>query len=121
MRVFFYLDDLIIMAGSREQAMFCTAQLILHLTKLGFAINWIKSTPIPHQQALYLGVVLDAGALRATLSLACYVEPTAALRRTKQLFVCVGGGVIGKALSKPGRLALRVHGLWLCQQPCSTV
>jgi len=49
MRVFFYLDELIVMARSREQAMFCTAQLILHLTKLGFAINWKKSTPIPHQ------------------------------------------------------------------------
>ena len=34
-RVFFYLDDLIVMARSREWAMFHTAQLILHLTKLG--------------------------------------------------------------------------------------
>ncbi|KAK5928408.1 hypothetical protein CgunFtcFv8_013474 [Champsocephalus gunnari] len=33
-------------------------------------------------------------------ALACYVERTAALRRTEQLFVCFGGGVIGKALSK---------------------
>ena len=49
MRVFFYLDDLIVMARSREWAMFHTAQFILHLTKLGFAVNW-KSSPIPHQQ-----------------------------------------------------------------------
>ena len=68
MRVFFYLDDLIVMARSREQAMFHTAQLILHLTKLGFAVNWKKSCPIPHQQVEYLGVFLDAGRLRATLT-----------------------------------------------------
>ena len=34
-RMFFYLDDLIVMARSRERAKFHTAQLILHLTKLG--------------------------------------------------------------------------------------
>ena len=56
------------MARSREWAMFHTAQLILHLTKLGFAVNWKKSSPIPHQQVQYLGVLLDAGRLRATLS-----------------------------------------------------
>ena len=68
MRVFFYLDDLIVMARSREWAMFHTAQLITQLTKLGFAINWKKSSPIPHQQVEYLGVTLDAGRLRATLT-----------------------------------------------------
>ncbi|KAK5877277.1 hypothetical protein CesoFtcFv8_024799 [Champsocephalus esox] len=66
MRVFFYLDDLIGMARSREWAMFHTAQLILHVTKV--LINWKKSSPIPHQQVEYLGVMLDAGRLRATLT-----------------------------------------------------
>ena len=33
-------------------------------------------------------------------ALACYVERTAAIRRTEQLFVCFGDGVAGKALSK---------------------
>ena len=42
-------------------------------------------------------------------ALACYVERTAALRRTEQLLVCFGGGVIGKALSKK-----RLAG-WLCE------
>ena len=31
-------------------------------------------------------------------ALACYVEHTAAIRRTEQLFVCFGDGVAGKAL-----------------------
>ena len=84
MRVVFYLDDLIVMAGSREQAMFCTARLITHLTKLGFAINWKKSTPIPHQQALYLGVVLDADALRTTLSESRRASLLRAVHRLRQ-------------------------------------
>jgi len=42
-------------------------------------------------------------------ALACYVELTAALRHTEQLFVCFGGGVTGKALSKK-----RLAG-WLCE------
>lgn len=68
MRVFFYLDDLIVMARSKQWAIFHTAQLILHLTRLGFAINWKKSNPQPSQRAEYLGVVLDSVSLRATLS-----------------------------------------------------
>ncbi|KAK5902612.1 hypothetical protein CesoFtcFv8_007851 [Champsocephalus esox] len=84
MRVFFYIDDLIVMAGSREQAMFCTAQLITHLTRLSFAINWKKSTPIPHQRALYLGVVLDAGTLRATLSESRRASLLQGVRRLRQ-------------------------------------
>lgn len=68
MRVFFYLDDLIVMARSEQWAIFHTAQLILHLTKLGFAINWKKSNPQPSQQAEYLGIVLDSVSLRAVLS-----------------------------------------------------
>lgn len=68
MRVFFYLDDLIVMARSKQWAIFHTAQLILHLTRLGFAINWKKSNPQPSQRAEYLGIVLDSVSLRATLS-----------------------------------------------------
>lgn len=68
MRVFFYLDDLIVMAGSKQWALFHTAQLVLHLAKLGFAVNWDKSSPIPAQRAEYLGMELDSVSFRATLS-----------------------------------------------------
>ena len=70
-------------------------------------------------------------------ALACYVELTATLRHTRQLFVCFGGGVTGKALSKkrlagwhcdtdrrgepsPRGSVHTLHGLWLCQQPYLT-
>ncbi|XP_045919663.1 uncharacterized protein LOC123979658 [Micropterus dolomieu] len=50
MRVFFYFDDLIVMARSKQWAVFHTAHLILHLNNLGFAINWEKSSPYPRQE-----------------------------------------------------------------------
>ena len=52
-------------------------------------------------------------------ALACYVERTAALRRTEQLFVCFGGGVIGKALSKK-RLAGIAHAYGQAGRACPT-
>ena len=42
-------------------------------------------------------------------ALACYVEPTAVIRCTEQLFVCFRGGVAGKALSK------KCLAGWLCK------
>lgn len=47
----FYLDNLIVMTKSREWAFLHTARLLLHLTHLGFAINWKKSTPTPSQDS----------------------------------------------------------------------
>lgn len=58
LRVFFYLDDLTVMARTWEWVMFHAARLILHL-HLGFTINCKKSNPHPLQQE-YLGVVLDS-------------------------------------------------------------
>lgn len=40
--------------------MFHTTQLILHLYRLGLAINWKKSSPHPLQRGEYLEVVLDS-------------------------------------------------------------
>lgn len=63
MRVFFCLKDLIVMARSKEWAMFHTSHLILHRAKLGFAINWKESSPLPRQRVEFLGVVLTCGPL----------------------------------------------------------
>lgn len=48
--------------------MFNTSQLILHLSQLGFGINWKKSSLHPLQRLEYLGVVLDSRSLRTVLS-----------------------------------------------------
>lgn len=66
MRVFFYLDNLIVTARSKSWAIFHTAQLILNLNNLGFAINWEMSVPRTRQEAEYLGIVLNAASLRAS-------------------------------------------------------
>ena len=49
MRVLFYLDDLLLMARSKEEAAIQTKKLVIHLTNSGFAINWKKSSPLPPQ------------------------------------------------------------------------
>ena len=67
-RVYLYLDDLIVMAKSRKLAIFYTAKLVLHLTWSGFTINWKKITPQSCQQARYLGIVLDLVSMWAVLS-----------------------------------------------------
>ncbi|KAI3374153.1 hypothetical protein L3Q82_006016 [Scortum barcoo] len=67
MRVLFYLDDLLLLARSKEEAAVQTMTLVVHLSNLGFAINW-KSSPLPSQQVIYLGVELDSVSMRAQLS-----------------------------------------------------
>ncbi|KAF0039330.1 hypothetical protein F2P81_007565 [Scophthalmus maximus] len=69
-RVLFYLDDLVIMASSERSAALHTVELASHLTLLGFAINWRKSSPVPTQSIMYLGVYLDSSSMRARLSFA---------------------------------------------------
>ena len=67
-RVYAYLDDLILLARSAEEAMKQTQEMTKHLVELGFAINWKKSAPWPAQKVSYLGLVLDTRTMRATLS-----------------------------------------------------
>jgi hypothetical protein len=59
MRVLFYLDDLLLMARSKEEAAIQTKKLVIHLSNLGFAINCKESSPLPSQSVMYFGVELD--------------------------------------------------------------
>lgn len=68
-RVLFYLDDLLLMARSQDEAVVQTARLVAHRYHLGFMVNWKKSTPLPCQRLTYLGVVLDSFQWRAHLCL----------------------------------------------------
>ncbi|KAK2891979.1 hypothetical protein Q8A73_017644 [Channa argus] len=68
MRVLFYLDDLLLLAPSREQALLQMVDLVTHLSSLGFTINWRKSSPFPAQSIIFLGVELDVPIMRARLS-----------------------------------------------------
>ena len=67
-RILFYLDDLLILSNSEETARRDTMLVINHLSFLGFAINWEKSSPLPSQQTVYLGLCLDSATMTAMLS-----------------------------------------------------
>ncbi len=67
-RVLFYVDDLIVMASSRKSAALHTAVLVKHLSLLGFAINWEKSSPLPSQSIVYPGEHMSSLDMRARLS-----------------------------------------------------
>ena len=81
MRVLFYLDDLLLLARSREEAALQTDTLVCHLSSLGFMINWKKSSALPAQFVTYLGVELDSVSMRARLSQQREDALTALLRR----------------------------------------
>lgn len=49
MRVLFYLDDLLLLAHSKEEAV----KLVLHLSSLGFTINWKKGSPCHSQLVIW--------------------------------------------------------------------
>lgn len=67
-RVLFYLDDLIVMASSRESVALHTAELVKHLSLLGFTVNLEKSSPLPSQSIIYLGVRMNSLDMKARLS-----------------------------------------------------
>ena len=54
--------------GSVSRAGDHTTQTVIHLTRLGFAVNWKKSAPWPSQQIVYLGLQLDTVTMRARIS-----------------------------------------------------
>ncbi|KAK5905122.1 hypothetical protein CesoFtcFv8_006620 [Champsocephalus esox] len=81
MRVLFYLDDLLLLARSREEAALQTVQLVSHLSSLGFIINCEKSCPLPSQIIMYLGMKFNSARMRARLSQRRVENLTALLRR----------------------------------------
>ena len=59
-RVFSYLDDILIVADSRDLAVTHTSLVIDHPLTLGFLINWTKSSLSPSQVTTYLGIELNS-------------------------------------------------------------
>ena len=67
MRVVFYLDDILILADSRQEATSHCSRLRSLLDNLGFTLNLKKSELIPAQSFVYLGLKWDSA--RMTVSL----------------------------------------------------
>ncbi|MEL7079268.1 MAG: reverse transcriptase domain-containing protein [Cyanobacteria bacterium J06582_2] len=58
-RVICYLDDWLILSPSREEALRSNNIIINLSNKLGFVINKVKSSFIPSQKAVFLGMEID--------------------------------------------------------------
>ena len=66
-RLIIYLDDLLIMAQSKE-ILNCHASTTLHLLEnLGFMINYLKSVLIPATKMEFLGFLIDSQAMTLAL------------------------------------------------------
>ncbi|XP_049322641.1 uncharacterized protein LOC125782478 [Astyanax mexicanus] len=63
-----YLDDWLLAAKSKEEAVTHTEYLMRHLSWLGFQINLAKSVLNPSQSVTFIGLSLDSVAMRARLS-----------------------------------------------------
>ena len=66
-RLVVYLDDILIMSESPEASREETHALLDLLTRLGFLINWPKSSLVPAQTIEFLGFRLDSGAMTIAL------------------------------------------------------
>ena len=64
-----YLDDWLLQASSREQVLLALRTVLRLCRSLGIVVNWEKSQVIPTQQMVYLGVILDSTAFRASPAL----------------------------------------------------
>ena len=64
-----YLDDWLLQASSREQAHLALRTVLQLCRRLGIVVNWEKSQVIQTQQMVYLGVILDSTAFRASPAL----------------------------------------------------
>lgn len=60
MRLIFYLDDILLLANSKEEAQKNTEKLVRHLTNLGLDINKKKSVLEPSKRITFLGMELDS-------------------------------------------------------------
>ena len=64
-----YLDNWLLQASSREQVLLALRTVLQLCRSLGIVINWEKSRMIPTQRMVYLGVILDSTAFRASPAL----------------------------------------------------
>ena len=64
-----YLDDWLLQASPHEQVQLALRIVLQLCRRLGIVVNWEKSQLIPTQQMVYLGVLLDSTAFRASPAL----------------------------------------------------
>lgn len=89
MRILPYLDDWLICSQSEAQAQLDVAELIAHVTDLGLLVNYKKSSLVPSQETVFLGMRLDCRSMKAVPS----------QRRVEGICQLVGRFRTGRALT----------------------
>lgn len=74
LRILPYLDDWLICSRSEVQARSDVAHVLSHVAELGLRVNLKKSSLVPRQETVFLGIHLDSRSLRATPSQARIVD-----------------------------------------------
>lgn len=83
-RVIMYLDDMLVMAQSREDLEKQVIQIVSLLEMLGFVVNREKSHLQPTQTIQYLGFIVDSRELLIRLTEEKVVQITAACKKAQQ-------------------------------------
>ncbi|KAK7878584.1 hypothetical protein WMY93_030420 [Mugilogobius chulae] len=68
LRILPYLDDWLVCAQSRNQALRDTYQLLDHVSQLGLAVNFAKSSLVPSQQIVFIGIMINSVTMKASPS-----------------------------------------------------
>lgn len=68
-----YLDDFLCLGSTEERCKMCQLQLIRKLRRLGFYINWGKTTS-PNVICKYLGIIIDSGSMKLSLRQKKYLK-----------------------------------------------
>lgn len=75
LRILPYLDDWLVCAQSRDQALRDTSILLDHVSRLGLAVNFAKSSLIPSRQVIFIGIAINSVTMKASvLKLVSHVQ-----------------------------------------------
>ncbi|KAK7895505.1 hypothetical protein WMY93_020830 [Mugilogobius chulae] len=116
-----YLDDWLICASTREQAIRDTQTVLIHLQRLGLRVNLAKSNVNPSQDTVFLGMALNTATMTACPSPRRVDDILELLSRFREgstlpyvLYLRLLGKLVAAASVVPlGLLSLRPMQMWL--------
>lgn len=98
-RLVVYLDDILVLASSREESTRHTALLISTLESLGFLVNGAKSITVPTQEIDFLGFVIDSVAMILKVPREKLLQAKNQASQVLRLFT-IGEQISARALAK---------------------
>ena len=119
-RISAFLDDFLLLARSRQEALDHAGVAIDLLQRLGFQINWKKSVLVPQRRLEYLGVILDLEGMTFSLppekvekALSLVESSTCPTLRRSELETLVGFLSFAADFVPLGRLWLKPVQAWV--------